>query len=127
MFGASALNFFIADEHHMIATRLVMGYGYDEDLELDLTQLVNDASISPVDISANYKSLWYTHGERYTSTESGWHMENAKTEQPKSIIISSEPLSTEFDIWNEVPPYSALIISRDEAQLKISLRYFHNV
>jgi predicted glutamine amidotransferase len=51
-------------------------------------------------------SLWYTIGGEYISRDGDWQMTPA--DPPRSVIIASEPLTTDFSTWLEVPEYSML-------------------
>ena len=53
-----------------------------------------------------FVSLWYAIGGEYTEREGYWQMTAA--EAPRSVIIASEPLTTDFSTWLEVPEYSML-------------------
>jgi len=78
----------------VIATRLSFDYGWyppeDEMLETDLP----------------FVSLWYAIGGEYT--ERGGHWQMTAGDPPRSVIIASEPLTTDFSTWLEVPEYSML-------------------
>ena len=78
----------------MIATRVSFDYGWyppeDEMLETDLP----------------FVSLWYAIGGEYTPREGDWWM--STSDPPRSVIIASEPLTTRFSTWLEVPEYSML-------------------
>lgn len=96
---SSPINLFIATGDSLVATRFVMDYGWypDDDpmLECDLP----------------YVSLWYTAGRSYTDDHDSWQM-LAADGRPKSLMITSEPLTTDTSTWLEVPEYSLLSVSR---------------
>jgi predicted glutamine amidotransferase len=51
-------------------------------------------------------SLWYAIGGDYTRGDGDWRM--TRGDQPRSVIIASEPLTTDSSTWLEVPEYSML-------------------
>jgi glutamine amidotransferase len=53
-----------------------------------------------------FVSLWYAIGCEYTQGDGGWQM--TADDPPRSVIIASEPLTTDFSTWLEVPEYSML-------------------
>jgi hypothetical protein len=77
-----------------VATRFSFDYGWcppeDEMLETDLP----------------FVSLWYAIGGEYRARNGGWHM--TASDPPRSAIIASEPLTTHFSTWLEVPEYTML-------------------
>ena len=66
----------------MVATRLSFDYGWyppeDEMLETDLP----------------FVSLWYAIGGEYAERDGGWEM--TAGDPPRSVIIASEPLTTDY-------------------------------
>ena len=54
-----------------------------------------------------FVSLWYAIGGEYTKRDGGnWQM--TASDPPRSVIIASEPLTTNSSTWLEVPEYSML-------------------
>jgi predicted glutamine amidotransferase len=53
-----------------------------------------------------FVSLWYAIGGEYISRDGDGQMTPA--DPPRSVIIASEPLTTDFSTWLEVPEYSML-------------------
>jgi glutamine amidotransferase len=78
----------------VVATRFSFDYGWyppeDEMLETDLP----------------FVSLWYAIGGEYTQGDRDWQM--TAGDPPRSVIIASEPLTTDHSTWVEVPEYSML-------------------
>lgn len=105
---SSPVNLFIATGRCLVATRFVMDYGWypDEDslLEVDLP----------------YVSLWYTAGRSYADSHGEWQM-LASDGLPQSLIIASEPLTTDTSTWTEVPEYSLLSVSQDADGLSLEV------
>jgi glutamine amidotransferase len=90
----SPVNLCLGTGRGVVATRFSFDYGWypsdDEMLETDLP----------------FVSLWYAIGGEYAREDGEWHM--TASEPPRSLIIASEPLTTQFSSWVEVPEYSML-------------------
>ena len=90
---SSPVNLCVSTGKALVATRISFDYGWyppeDEMLETDLP----------------FVSLWYAIGGEYTQRDGGWHM---TTGPARSLIIASEPLTTDFSTWLEAPEYSML-------------------
>jgi glutamine amidotransferase len=91
---SSPVNLFLSTGHALVATRFSFDYGWypaeDEMLETDLP----------------FVSLWYALGGQYDECDGDWQMTAADV--PRSVIIASEPLTTDQSSWLEVPEYSML-------------------
>ena len=91
---SSPVNICISTGRAVVATRFSFDYGWypseDEMLETDLP----------------FVSLWYAIGGEYALRDSGWRM--TAGDPPRSVIIASEPLTTDSSTWLEVPEYSML-------------------
>jgi glutamine amidotransferase len=91
---SSPVNLCISTGSAIVATRVSFDYGWyppeDEMLETDLP----------------FVSLWYAIGGEYAQRNGSWEMSAA--EPPRSVIIASEPLTTDISTWLEVPEYSML-------------------
>jgi len=92
---SSPVNLCVSTGDAVVATRLSFDYGWyppeDEMLETDLP----------------FVSLWYALGGEYRERDGGWHM--TAGDPSRSVIIASEPLTTDVSAWLEVPEYSMLI------------------
>ncbi len=92
---SSPANLFISDGAFLLATRFSFDYGwYPEDdalLETDLP----------------YVSLWYTLGDAYLERDGEWMMTESRG-SPRSLIVASEPLTSDVSTWIEAPEYSIL-------------------
>jgi glutamine amidotransferase len=53
-----------------------------------------------------FVSLWYALGGEYANGDGGWEM--TAGDPARSVIIASEPLTTDAASWFEVPEYSML-------------------
>ena len=51
-------------------------------------------------------SLWFAIGGEYAEGDGGWEM--TAGDPPRSVLIASEPLTTDYSTWLEVPEYSML-------------------
>src|SRR5581483_2475957 len=95
---SSPVNLCLSTGDSLVATRFSFDYGWypDEDslLETDLP----------------YVSLWYTLGGEYVADNGRSAMTASDT--PRSLLISSEPLTIDTTMWLEVPEYSMLTASR---------------
>lgn len=94
---SSPVNLFISTGTSLVATRFSFDYGWypegDAMLETDLP----------------YVSLWYTLGEEYRQRDGEWQM--GASDKPESLLIASEPLTTDTSRWLEAPEYSILTAS----------------
>jgi glutamine amidotransferase len=91
---SSPANLCVSTGRAVVVTRLSFDYGWyppeDEMLETDLP----------------FVSLWYATGGEYAERDGDWQM--TAGDPPRSVIIASEPLTTDFSTWLEVPEYSML-------------------
>lgn len=105
---SSPVNLLVSTGDVIVATRFSFDYGWypaeDEMLETDLP----------------FVSLWYAIGGRYADEGNGWRMSPA--ESPRSLIIASEPLTTDHSCWVEVPEYSLMTAELGDDGLEFDLR-----
>ena len=91
---SSPANICVSTGRAVVATRFSFDYGWyppeDEMLETDLP----------------FVSLWYSIGGEYTARDGDWLM--TPGEPPRTVIIASEPLTSDSSSWLEVPEYSML-------------------
>lgn len=92
---SSPVNVCVGTGRSLVATRLSFDYGWyppdDEMLETDLP----------------FVSLWYAIGGEYGDDDDGdWRM--TAGDPPRSVIIASEPLTSDVSTWLEAPEYSML-------------------
>lgn len=100
----SPVNLFISNGKFIAATRYVFDYGWQPSSSLMSAHLT-------------YHSLWYTYGESYGFYDNEYRMKNSKTKS--SIIISSEPLTSDTATWISVPEYTLVIASLEGGEVKI--------
>jgi len=105
---SSPANLCVSTGRAVVATRFSFDYGWyppeDEMLETDLP----------------FVSLWYAIGGAYAECDGGWQMTAA--DPPRSVIIASEPLTTDHSSWLEVPEYSMLTAELTPAGLEFETR-----
>ena len=105
---SSPVNLCVSTGRAVVATRLSFDYGWyppeDEMLETDLP----------------FVSLWYAIGGEYAEGNGGWEM--TVGDPPRSVIIASEPLTTDYSTWLEVPEYSMLTAELTSSGLEFETR-----
>jgi glutamine amidotransferase len=94
---SSPVNLFVSTGRCLVATRFSFDYGWYPDGD---TMLETDLP---------YVSLWYTLGEEYLERDGEWQM--GASDRPESLLIASEPLTTDTSRWLEAPEYSILTAS----------------
>jgi glutamine amidotransferase len=94
---SSPVNLFVSTGTCLVATRFSFDYGWYPDGD---TMLETDLP---------YVSLWYTLGEEYLERDGEWQM--GASDRPESLLIASEPLTTDTSRWLEAPEYSILTAS----------------
>ncbi len=96
----SAVNLFLADGNTLVGLRFTFDYGcYPTD----------DGSAIP-ESSLRYLSLWYTYGSRYGLHDGEWKMVGGRN--PDSVLVASEPLTSDVTSWIEAPEYSLVWMER---------------
>ncbi|MGH3130398.1 MAG: class II glutamine amidotransferase [Gaiellaceae bacterium] len=105
---SSPTNLFVTTGSALVATRFSYDYGWYPD------------SDSLLEVDLPYVSLWYTLGDRYALHEGEWTM--AGDGPVRSLLIASEPLTSDASTWLEVPEYSLLAASLDGDELHMELR-----
>jgi glutamine amidotransferase len=105
---SSPVNLFLSTGRAVVATRFSFDYGWyppeDEMLETDLP----------------FVSLWYALGGEYGEHDGAWRMSAA--DAPRSVIIASEPLTSDDSSWLEVPEYSMLTAELTRSGLAFETR-----
>jgi predicted glutamine amidotransferase len=67
-----------------------------------------------------FVSLWYALGGQYYERDGHWQMSAA--DAPRSVIIASEPLTSDGTSWLEVPEYSMLTAELTRSGLDFETR-----
>jgi glutamine amidotransferase len=105
---SSPVNVCVSTGRSLVATRFSFDYGWyppdDEMLETDLP----------------FVSLWYAIGGDYATCDGDWRM--SAGDPPRSVIIASEPLTTDSSSWLEVPEYSMLTAELGPGGLEFETR-----
>jgi glutamine amidotransferase len=105
---SSPVNLCVSTGRALVATRFSFDYGWyppeDEMLETDLP----------------FVSLWYAIGREYATGEDGWRM--TAGDPPRSLIVASEPLTSDASSWFEVPEYSMLTAELGPGGLEFETR-----
>jgi glutamine amidotransferase len=105
---SSPANVCVSTGRTVVATRFSFDYGWyppeDSMLETDLP----------------FVSLWYTTGGEYAERDGDWQM--TAGDPPRSMIIASEPLTTDSATWLEAPEYSMLIAELVDGRLEFETR-----
>lgn len=108
----SSANLFISDGRHVAAVRYCFDFG----------RYPLDCADAETDCEPEYLSLWYTLGREYGNHDGEWKTIGG-TETADTIIIASEPLTSDISTWLEVPEYSMLSARTTNGKPVISLDY----
>ena len=109
---ASSANLFITDGQRIFAVRFCFDFGcYPAN---DPTS-VHEANLA-------YLSLWYTSGSEYGFYDGEWQMIGGAA-ATDSIIVASEPLTSDITRWLEVPEYSTLHTERHNGRTITNIHY----
>lgn len=109
---ASSVNLFITDGRQSFALRFCFDFGCYQTGD---PQKLHEANIA-------YLSLWYTSGREYGYYDDEWKMIGGAG-TADSIIVASEPLTTDVTTWLEVPEYALLHAERRDGRPVTSLHY----
>jgi glutamine amidotransferase len=105
---ASPVNLFVTTGTSLVVTRFSFDHGWyppdDPLLDLDLA----------------YVTLWYTLGAAYREHEGEWAMGGADV--PMSLLVASEPITSDTSTWLEVAEYSLLAAARVDGTVATELR-----
>ena len=92
---SSSVNLFITTGECVLAVRYCFDFGC---YRTDDPRRVHEANLS-------YLSLWYTTGREYGLHDGEWQMIGGE-EMASSLLIASEPLTSDTATWTEVPEYA---------------------
>ena len=109
---SSSVNLFLSDGEQVLAVRYCFDFGRYPIASPDMVE----------DYHINYLSLWYTLGRKYGCYDGEWQTVGG-SDSADTVIIASEPLSTNISTWLEVPEYSMLFATARSGQPTISLHY----
>lgn len=109
---ASSANLFITDGTQIAAVRFCFDFG---GYATEDPNKVHESNL-------NYLSLWYTSGREYGFHDEEWQMVGG-TASADSVMVASEPLTTDVNKWLEVPEYSLLHSDRRESNAISNIHY----
>lgn len=102
---SSGLNLVLSDGRRLVATRFTFDYGW-----------YNDDQPSPSQ-RFDFVSLWFTAGGAYARVGDEWAMCGGECD--RSLLLSSEPLTSDASTWLEVPEYSMLTAWTEDRLLRL--------
>ena len=109
---ASSANLFISDGQRIFAVRFCFDFGR---YPTDDPARVHEANLA-------YLSLWHTSGREYGFYDEEWQMTGGAA-AADSVIVASEPLTSDVTRWLEVPEYSTLHTERDNGRTVTNIHY----
>lgn len=95
--ASSSANLFITDGARIAAVRYCFDFGC----------YLTDSPAEVHEANLNYLSLWYTLGREYGCHDGDWKMVGG-SDTARSVMVASEPLTSDTSAWLEVPEYSML-------------------
>jgi predicted glutamine amidotransferase len=108
---SSSVNLFIANGSQLAAVRYCFDFGC---YRTEDPAKVHEANLT-------FLSLWYTLGRDYDLHDGEWKMIGG-AENADSIIVSSEPLTTDTSAWVELPEYGAMFAEIRRGRPRVSVR-----
>jgi len=109
---ASSVNLFITDGRQLFAARFCFDFG---SYATEDPARVHEANL-------DYLSLWYTSGREYSCHDGEWQMIGG-TDAADSVIVASEPLTSDVTKWLQVPEYSVLHTERPNGRTLINTHF----
>ncbi len=109
---ASSANLFISDGQRIFAVRFCFDFGR---YPTNDPARVHEANLA-------YLSLWHTSGREYGFYDGDWQMTGGAA-AADSVIVASEPLTSDITRWLEVPEYSTLHTERDNGRTVTNIHY----
>jgi len=106
---SSSVNLFMSNGEVAAAVRYCFDFGR---YRTDDPARVNEANL-------RYLSLWYTLGHDFGQHENEWKMAGGE-DSADSILIASEPLTSDLSSWIEVPEYGLLAANMSTQRPEIS-------
>lgn len=109
---ASSANLFITDGRQIFAVRFCFDFGRypTEDPEN-----IHEANLT-------YLSLWYTSGREYGFHDDEWQMTGG-ADVAHSVMVASEPLTTDVVKWLEIPEYGLLHVQRYDERTSTEIHF----
>jgi predicted glutamine amidotransferase len=109
---ASSVNLFITDGRQVFAVRYCFDFGR---FDTGDPAKVHEANL-------NYLSLWYTSGREYGFYDGEWQMIGGAA-AADSVMVASEPLTSDVTKWLEVPEYAMLHTERQQGRPITEIHY----
>lgn len=111
---ASSVNLFISDGQQLYAVRFCFDFGC---YATDDPAKIHEANLT-------FISLWYTSGREYGFYEEEWQMTGGAS-AADTVIVASEPLTSDVTRWLEVPEYSVLHTERNNGHAVTNIHYLN--
>lgn len=92
---SSSTNLIFCDGVNLVAVRFTFDFGKFGHARMQGT--------------TEFLSMWYSFGRDYGLHDDEWKLTGGAA-QADSVIVASEPLTSDFATWIEVPEYSALVV-----------------
>jgi predicted glutamine amidotransferase len=109
---ASSANLFISDGRQIFAVRFCFDFGR---YPVHEPSKIHEANLT-------YLSLWYTSGREYGFYDEEWQMVGGAA-AADSVMVASEPLTTDVAKWLEVPEYSLLHTEQSDGNAVTDIYY----
>jgi glutamine amidotransferase len=103
----SPINLVISDGRCLVATRFVYDYGW----------YLDDDSFFAGEREHDFTSLWYTTGGAYARRDGEWGL--GHDGGTTSLLVASEPLTSDRSAWLEAPAYSMLVAETDGGAIAV--------
>ncbi|WP_295636539.1 class II glutamine amidotransferase [Novosphingobium sp.] len=98
---SSSTNLIFCDGVNLVAVRFTFDFGKSGQAQMQGTN--------------EFLSMWYSFGSDYGLHDNEWKLTGGAA-RADSVIVASEPLTSDFATWIEVPEYSALLVRSDGAR-----------
>ena len=98
---SSSTNLIFCDGINLVAVRFTFDFGKSGSAQMQGT--------------TEFLSMWYSFGRDYGLHDNEWKLTGGAA-RANSVIVASEPLTSDFSTWIEVPEYSALLVRSDGAR-----------
>jgi predicted glutamine amidotransferase len=108
------VNLFIANGAQLAAVRYCFDFGR---YRTEDPSKVHEANVG-------FLSLWYTLGKDYNLHDGEWKMTGG-AENADSLIVASEPLTSDTAAWVELPEYGALFAEISHGRPGVAVRLMH--
>lgn len=108
------LKFFLADGDDLIAANLGFGPNYSRVVEGSWQELRRaQPGNTDFTLAGVVEPIWYLAGQNYRCQDGQYGMESLSIDQASTVIIASEPLTTDTSNWTEIPLQHVVHFSRN--------------